>query len=104
MTNGTAVAAFERAFAAYVGAEYAIALCNGTATLHTALVACGVQPGDPVAVPPLTMSATTIAVLHAGGRPVFTDVDPRTWLMGDGGDSRVVLPVSLFGLHHRGRP
>ena len=52
MKNGAAVAAFEREFAQYVGAKYAIALCNGTATLHTALVALGVKPGDRVAVEP----------------------------------------------------
>lgn len=100
MRNGEAVAAFERAFAEYVGARYAIALCNGTATLHTALVALGVKPGDRVAVPPLTMSATTIAVLHAGAVPVFCDVDPATWLMATAPlEDMVAMPVSLYGLH-----
>lgn len=98
MSNGTAVAAFEKAFAEYVGAEYAIGLCNGTATLHTALAAVGVGPGDSVAVPPLTMSATTMAVLLAGATPVFVDVDPATWLMGPAADA-YLMPVSLFGLH-----
>lgn len=103
--NGEQVAAFEREFADYVGAKYAIALCNGTATLHTALVALGVKPGDRVAVPPLTMSATTIAVLHAGAVPAFCDVDPDTWLL-DVGCLPAVLPgagisVSLYGLHQR---
>jgi perosamine synthetase len=96
----SAVADFERAFAEYVGARYCIALCNGTATLHTALVALGVKPGDRVAVPPLTMSATTIAVLHAGAVPVFVDVDPDTWLMRTPPeDARVMMGVSLYGLH-----
>lgn len=99
MKNGQHVAAFEREFASYVGAKYAIALCNGTATLHTALVALGVKPGDRVAVPPLTMSATTIAVLHAGAVPVFRDVDERTWLMQVPELGPVALPVSLYGLH-----
>jgi perosamine synthetase len=113
MTNGTTVAAFERAFEDYVGAKYAIALCNGTATLHTALVALGVKPGDRVAVPPLTMSATTIAVLHAGAVPVFCDVDPETWVMEGvtaatrrtswaGRPLFPVLGVSLYGLHGDG--
>lgn len=100
MKNGEMVAAFEREFAQYVGAKYAIALVNGTATLHTALVALGVQSGDKVAVPPLTMSATTIAALHAGASPIFVDVDPQTWLMrppADTGD--IAIPVSLYGLH-----
>lgn len=100
--NGSTVAAFERAFADYVGAKYAIALCNGTATLHTAMVALGIRPGDRVAVPPLTMSATTIAVLHAGAVPVFVDVDERTWLA-DGEkfewEHAASIPVSLYGLH-----
>lgn len=93
MKNGAEVAAFERAFAQYVGARYAIALCNGTATLHTALVALGVKAGDRVAVPPLTMASTTLGVLHAGARPTFVDVDARTWLSED-----VYVTVSLYGL------
>jgi perosamine synthetase len=103
--NGETVRAFEEAFASYVGAKYAIALCNGTATLHTGLLALGVKPGDRVAVPPLTMSATTMAVLHAGAVPVFVDVDPQTWLMrvdiaqGMRDVLDIVIPVSLYGLH-----
>lgn len=102
MRNGEAVAAFERAFADYVGAKYAIALCNGTATLHVALNALGVTGYDRVAVPPLTMSATAIAVLHAGACPVFVDVWPDTWLMGPCFDTygmTAAIPVSLYGLH-----
>jgi perosamine synthetase len=102
MRNGATVAAFERAFADYVGARYAIALCNGTATLHTALVALGVKPGDRVAVPPLTMASTTLAVLHAGAVPVFWDVARASWLMnfGDNRGAKVAaaIPVSLYGL------
>lgn len=92
---------FEQAFAEKVGAEYCVALCNGTATLHTALVALGVQPGDRVAVPPLTMSSTTLAMLHAGAVPVFGDVDPRTWLMAPQTSAPVnaMMLVSLYGLH-----
>ncbi len=120
MNNG--VQRFEQAFAGYVGAKFAIAMCNGTATLHTALVVLGVEPestvyhpddykktrventSTPVAVPPITMASTTIAVLHAGGVPVFVDVDPDTWLMGDGPDRGVEIPVSLYGLHLQRTP
>ena len=105
-----AVEAFERAFAEHVGAKHAIALANGTCTLHTALVALGVGPGDKVAVPSLTMASTTIAVLHAGATPMFVDVDPDTWLMdippAEGGKiptfpevTYFSIPVSLYGLH-----
>jgi perosamine synthetase len=96
-TNGHIVRQFEQAFAKYVGAKYAIACCNGTATLHTALVALGVKPGDRVAVPPLTMASTTLAVLHAGAVPRFVDVDERTWLM-HSPFSGWSIPVCLYGM------
>ena len=103
MKNGESVAAFEKEFAAYVGARFGIALNSGTSTLHTALVALGVKPGDRVAVPPLTMSATTIAVLHAGAVPVFVDVDQDTWVMGPLPDQvatfSAIMPVALYGLN-----
>ena len=107
MRNGGTVQRFEQAFAEYVGAKYCIALCNGTATLHTALAALGVKPGDRVAVPPLTMASTTIAVLHAGAVPVFVDVDPDTWLIDPisvvdkmpNFETPFGVPVSLYGLH-----
>lgn len=100
MDNGKHTAAFEEAFADYVGARYAIAMANGTATLHTALAALGVGPCDEVAVPPLTMSATTIAVLHAGGVPRFVDIDLNTWLMDSYIPENFAVPVSLYGLHY----
>ncbi len=103
--NGVTVAQFEREFAAYVGARYGVALCNGTATLHTALVALGVKPGDRVAVPPLTMSSTTMAVLQASAVPVFCDVDERTWVMPLSATVEKALrrcvPVDLYGLHNK---
>lgn len=101
MKNGSAVAAFEQIFAEMVGAQYAIALCNGTATLHTALAACGLH-GANVAVPPLTMSATSLAVVHAGGTPHYWDVDPDTFVWNDAMyrqiDDDFLIPVSLYGL------
>ena len=97
--NGSAVAAFEIEFASYVGARYAIALANGTATLHTALAALGVKSWATVAIPPLTMSATTLAVLHAGAVPEYRDVDADTWLMVDNGTATHAMSASLYGLH-----
>lgn len=99
MKNGETVSLFERELAAYCGASFAVAAANGTCTLSAALVALGVKPGDRVAVPPLTMSATTIAVLNVGAVPVFCDVDPDTWLMAaEGTTATAFLPVSLYGL------
>lgn len=97
MRNGTAVADFEGAFADFVGARFAVSFVNGTATLHTGLLALGVKPGDKVSVPCITMASTTIAVLQAGATPVFVDIDPETWLMQKPATD-YSIPVSLFGL------
>ena len=101
LKNGEVVATFEREFAQYVGAKYAIACANGTVTLQAALVALGIKASERVAVPPLTMAATTIAVLNVGAVPVFEDVDSRTWLMDESSLLRIPrVPVSLYGLHY----
>ncbi len=101
MTNGDVVKRFESAFSEYVGAEFCIGLANGTSTIHTALAVLGAK-GSLVCVPPLTMAATTIAVLHAGGIPRFCDIDPDTWLMVLPDDAGLAVPVSLYGLHWPG--
>jgi perosamine synthetase len=79
VTQGPKVAAFETAFAEYVGAPHAVALSSGTAALHAALVALGVGAGDEVVCPSLSFIATANAIAHAGARPVFADVDERTF-------------------------
>lgn len=70
---------FERRFADYVGAKYALGVCNGTSSLHTALFAVGIKPGDEVLVPSYTFWATVVPVVSAHGIPVFCDVDPETF-------------------------
>ena len=69
----------EAAFAERFDSKYAISFVNGTATMHAALEAMGVGVGDEVIVPPLTMSATTFAVMQAGATPVFADVNDKTF-------------------------
>lgn len=69
----------EQEFAAFVGAKHALAVNGGTAGLHMALVAAGVQPGDEVLTSAFSFLATPAAILHAGARPVFVDIDPRTF-------------------------
>ena len=71
----------EQLFAEKFDANYAVSFCNGTATLHACLEAAGVGYGDEVIVPPLTMSATTFAVLHANAIPVFADVDMESFVI-----------------------
>lgn len=81
LTTGPAVPAFEQAFARFVGQEHAVAVSSGTAALHAAVRAAGIQPGDEVVVPPMTFVATANAVVFEGGVPVFADVDPDTLLL-----------------------
>ncbi len=98
MTHGATVSQFEREFAERVGAKYAIACANGTVTLQAALVALGVHPGQRIATTPLTMAATSMAILNVGAVPVFRDVDAKTWLMRND-CYRQRIGVSLYGLH-----
>ncbi len=78
VAQGPEVAAFEREFAAGVGAPHAVAVSSGTAALHLALVVAGVGPGDDVATVSHSFVATANAVRMCGARPVFVDVDPAT--------------------------
>lgn len=95
----------EKAYAKKVGCDYAIGHVNGTATMHTALAALGVKAGDEVVVPPLTMSSTSLAVLHNGSIPVYADVDKDTFNISAEAIEKVitektkaVISVSLYGL------
>jgi dTDP-4-amino-4,6-dideoxygalactose transaminase len=75
------VGAFEEQFAAYCSVKHCIALNSGTSALHLALLAAGIRPGDEVITVSMTFVATTAAILYCGAKPVFVDVDPRTWTM-----------------------
>ncbi len=95
----------EEKFAEVFGVKHAISFVNGTATMHAALVAAGIGPGDEVIVPPLTMASTSFAVLHAGATPVFADIDPNTWTIDPysiesliGEKTKAIIPVSIYGL------
>lgn len=81
LTTGPEVAAFESEFAAFTGAKEAIAVVNGTASLHCCMYAAGIGPGDEVIVPAMTFIATANAVLMQGGTPVIADVQPDTLLI-----------------------
>jgi perosamine synthetase len=94
----------EAKFAEMYGTEFAISHINGTATLHSALAAVGVQPGDEVIVPPLTMASTSLAVLHQCATPVFADVHRKTFTIDPGSveqrissKTKAIMPVALFG-------
>jgi len=108
LTTGPTVEAFERAFATRVGAAHAIAVANGTATLHLAMLALGVGEGDVCIAPSITFLATANCARYVGAEVVFADVDPDSGLMTPdtlaqalqrAGSRRVraVLPVHLRG-------
>ena len=81
LTQGPRIAAFEEAFAAYVGSKYAVAVSNGTAALHLCTLALNVQPGDKVITTPITFAASANCVRYCGGDVVFADIDPETYLL-----------------------
>lgn len=95
----------EAAFAEKFHSKYAIGHCNGTATLHVALLSCGVGMGDEVIVPPLTMSSTSIPVVLCGAIPVFADCDLDTFQISADSiekciteKTKAIITVSLYGL------
>jgi dTDP-4-amino-4,6-dideoxygalactose transaminase len=102
--QGEDVRLLEREFAAFCGAAHACAVANGTDALHLALRAYGVGPGDEVVTVANTFIATGEAILLAGARPVFVDVEPLTHTMDPAKveaaitpRTKVVLPVHLYG-------
>ena len=103
LRQGPMVAAFETRFAEFTGAKYAVASSSGTSALHLAYLTF-LQPGDEVLVPSFTFIATASAVVLAGGKPVFCDIDPETFNLDVDdaerkitGRTRAVAPVHLFG-------
>lgn len=97
--------AFERAFARFHGARFAVACASGTAAIELALKAAGVGPGDEVIVPPYTFVATASAPLLIGAVPVFADIDPESFNLDPARmeeaitpRTRAVIPVDFAGL------
>ena len=74
LTTGPKVDEFEEAFAAWVGARYAVSFSSGTAALHGAAFAAGLGTGDEAITSPMTFAATANCILYQGAKPVFTDV------------------------------
>jgi perosamine synthetase len=105
LAMGERVAELEAALASAVGAPHAVAVSSGTAALHLSLVALGVGPGDEVILPSLSFIATANVVLYVGARPVFVDVDERTFNIDPASvgaaltpRTRAILPVHQLGL------
>ena len=104
LTTGPKVREFEEAFAARVGARYAVSFSSGTAALHGAAFAAGIKPGDEAITTPLTFAATANCVLYQGATPVFADVsadtlnlDPEKIAARITPRTRAILPVDYAG-------
>lgn len=103
--NYSFVTRLEKEFAEKFNTKYAIAMVNGTVTLHAALECAGVGEGDEVIVPALTMSSTNMCVLFANAIPVFADINPDTWTISIEDikkkitpRTKAIIPVALYGL------
>lgn len=81
LTQGPAVPSFEEAFAKYVGAQYAVAVANGTAALHLCAIALGVNENSNVITTPITFAASGNCIRYCGGSVDFVDIDPNTLLL-----------------------
>ncbi|MDD5584529.1 MAG: DegT/DnrJ/EryC1/StrS family aminotransferase, partial [Candidatus Omnitrophica bacterium] len=79
LSTGPKVHLFEEMFKEYIGSKFALALNSCTAGLHLSMVAIGVGAGDEVITTPLTFCATANSIIHTGARPVFVDVDAKTF-------------------------
>lgn len=103
-SGGPFVERFEREFAAYCGVASAMGVGSGTEALWLTLVALGIGPGDEVVTVPMSFAATVEAICLAGAKPVFVDIDERTYTMNPSALSQVltsrtraIIPVHLFG-------
>lgn len=101
---GPEVAQLEERLADYTGAKHCITVANGTDALQIAQMALGIGPGDEVITPGFTYIATAETVALLGARPVYVDIDPRTYTLDPArleaaitSRTRAIIPVSLYG-------
>ncbi len=104
LAQGEEVKLFEQEFAKYIGVKHAVAVANGTAALDLALKAIGIKEGDEVITTPFTFIATANAILFQGAKPIFADIDPKTYNL-DPNDvlekitskTKAIIVVHLYG-------
>ncbi|MGB9804664.1 UDP-4-amino-4,6-dideoxy-N-acetyl-beta-L-altrosamine transaminase [Desulfofundulus sp.] len=106
LTTGPTLAEFEKQFAARVGARYAVAYSSGTAALHAACFAAGVGRGDEVITSPITFVASANCALYLGAKPVFADIDPRTYNIDPVEIEKKITPhtKAVIPVHFTGQP
>ncbi|HEY4078889.1 MAG TPA: UDP-4-amino-4,6-dideoxy-N-acetyl-beta-L-altrosamine transaminase [Rhizomicrobium sp.] len=106
LTTGPRVSEFEKAFAAHCGASEGVAVNSGTAALHCAMRAAGIQPGDEVIVPAITFAASANAAVYEGGVPVFADVEADTLLIDPASVAQKITPKTkaIVAVDYAGQP
>ena len=106
LTTGPKIEEFERKVAAYTGAKYAVAIANGTAALHAACYAAGIGEGDEVITTPITFAASSNCVLYCGGKPVFADIDEKTYNISPEDIERKITSATkaIIAVHFTGQP
>ncbi len=104
LAHGKEVEAFERGFADYLGAKHGVAVANGTAALDVALKALGIKDGDEVITTPFTFIASASSILFQRAKPVFADIDPKTFNLDPNevleritDRTKAILVVHLYG-------
>lgn len=105
LSQGRWVERFEKDFANFTHTKFAIATSSGTTALHLSLLALGIKKGDEVITTPFTFIASVNSILYVGAKPVFVDIDPKTFNINPDlieeritDKTRAILPVHLFGL------
>lgn len=105
LAQGPRVSAFEKAFAEMIGVKHAVATSSGTTALHAALLAHQIGKGDEVITSSFSFIASANSILYTGARPVFVDIEPKTFNLDPGKiegaitpRTKSILPVHLFGL------
>jgi len=103
---GDQVLSFEREFASFIGAPYAVAVCNGSVALELALYSMGVGPGDDVIVPCKSFIASASSVVMRGARPIFADIDPQSQNITVANIKKVITPKTkaIIVVHLAGWP
>ena len=106
ISEGPPVAEFEKQFAHFIGQQDALSFYSGTAALHTAVVLAGVKPGDEVISTPMTAEPTNLAILHAGGKVVWGDVDPGNGNIDPQSVESMISPRTraIMAVHYGGIP
>ncbi len=104
LSIGPVIERFEQQISKYIGVKHAVAVNSGTSALHLMMRACGIEEGDEVITTPFSFIASTNCILFEGGKPIFVDIDPRTYNLDISQveakitpKTKAILPVDVFG-------